>query len=233
MSVAIMQPYFFPYLGYWQLINAVDRFILYDNIKFTKKSWIRRNRILLNGVDSLFTLPVKHDSDSLDIRERVLFDSFDVEREKILKKIKDAYKRAPQYHNVFPIIEECFRYESKNLFQYIHHSIVTVATYLEIETSIIISSNIEMDHSLKNKDRVIANCIALSEDTYINPVGGVELYDKTYFLENGINLHFIKMRSLDYKQFENEFISNLSIIDVLMFNSKEEVKKMLKQYDLI
>lgn len=233
MSVAVMQPYFLPYLGYWQLINAVDQFILYDNIKFTKKSWIRRNRLLINGDESLFTLPIKNDSDSLDIRERILSDSFEIEREKILYKIKHAYKRAPQYHIVFPIIENCFRYENKNLFQFIHYSIETVAQYLDIDTRIHISSSIEMDHSLTNKDRVIATCKALSEDIYINPIGGQSLYNKTFFLERGVKLQFLQTYLLDYKQYEHDFIANLSIIDVMMFNSKEKVKELLNQYDLI
>lgn len=233
MSVAIMQPYFFPYLGYWQLINAVDQFVLYDNIKFTKKSWIRRNRLLINGVESLFTLPIKNDSDSLDIRERILSDSFEIEREKILNKIKHAYKRAPQYHEVFPIIENCFRYENKNLFHFIHYSIETVVKYLDIDTRIHISSSIDMDHSLANKDRVIATCKALSEQIYINSIGGQSLYNKTFFLESGVKLQFLQTHLLDYKQFDHDFIANLSIIDVMMFNSKEKVKELLNQYDLI
>lgn len=233
MSLAIMQPYLFPYLGYWQLIKAVDKFIVYDNIKFTKKSWIRRNRILVNGKDSLFTLPLKNDSDSLDVNERFLSDSFEKEKEKILNKITMAYKKAPEYEKVFPLIEKCLRYENDNLFQFIYHSILTVTEYLEIKTPIIISSSIDMDHSLANKDRIIASCKELSENIYINPIGGLELYDKEDFLCNGIDLKFIKSNAIEYKQFNNEFVGNLSIIDVMMFNSKEKTHEFLDQYDLI
>lgn len=233
LSIAIMQPYFFPYLGYWQLLKKVDHFILYDNIKFTKKSWIRRNRILLNGKDSLLTLPLKNDSDALDIKERILSDSFLIEREKILNKIKIAYQKSPQFETVFPIIEKCLRYDSDNLFLFIHHSIVTISNYLGITTPILISSTIDMDHSLKNKERVIASCKALSESVYINPIGGIELYDKKDFYSNGIDLRFIKTGYFEYKQFENDFIANLSIIDVMMFNTSEGINRLLENYEII
>ena len=158
-----MQPYFVPYIGYWQLLNKVDIFIIYDNIKFTKSSWIRRNRILINGKDSLFTLPIKKDSDSLDIKERVLLDSFESDWEKILDRIKMAYRKAPQYEKVFPMIEKCFRYENDNVF----------------------SSNINMDHSLAHEERVMASCKALSKKVYINPIGGLQFTIKKNSLTTG------------------------------------------------
>ena len=93
MRIAIMQPYLFPYIGYFQLMNAVDEFVIYDNIEFTKKGWINRNRILVNGRDSFITVPLKKDSDYLDVRDRYLADSWPSERVTILYRIKQSYRR--------------------------------------------------------------------------------------------------------------------------------------------
>ncbi len=76
MKLAIMQPYFFPYIGYFQLINTVDEFVVYDNIEFTKKGWINRNRILVNGKDEYITLPIKKDSDFLHVKDRFLAETW-------------------------------------------------------------------------------------------------------------------------------------------------------------
>lgn len=222
-----MQPYFFPYIGYWQLINAVDTFVIYDNIQFTKKGWIRRNRILLNGEDKMISIPVKKDSDYLDINKRYLSETINIDKIKILNQIKMAYSKAPEFPRVFPIIENAVNTNEDNLFDYIFSTIKVILNYLEIDTEIVISSNVDMDHSLKNRDRVTEICKKFEAREYINPIGGVELYNKDDFLSEGINLKFLKSNVMEYKQFDNKFIPNLSIIDVLMFNSKERVKEML------
>lgn len=233
MKIGIMQPYFFPYIGYWQLINAVNKFVIYDNIQFTKNSWIRRNRILVDGKDKLFTLPIKNDSDYLDVRDRYLSEKYEDVRKKLLNQIKMAYKRAPQFEDVFPIIEECINFNNDNLFEYIYHSIIKVKKYLNINTEIIISSTINMNHSLKNKYRVIETCKVLKGDTYINPIGGVELYDREEFLQNGIELKFLQTNKFEYNQYKNIFVPNLSIIDVMMFNSLERIHEILNEFKTV
>ncbi|KKG09284.1 WbqC family protein [Methanosarcina sp. 2.H.A.1B.4] len=234
MKIGIMQPYFLPYIGYWQLLNTVDKFVVYDNIQFTTKSWIRRNRILQNAKDTLFTIPLKSDSDYLDIRERFISDQyFDKDAGKLIRKIKDTYRKAPYFNEAMPIIEKCFIYQEKNLFTFIFNSIQKISEYLGITTEIIVSSQIEMDHSLKSQERVIEIGRNLSATIYINPIGGLELYDSKSFESNGIDLKFIKSKNCEYKQFDNEFVPNLSIIDVMMFNSNDEIKKMLNMYELI
>jgi len=232
MKIGIMQPYFFPYIGYWQLINLVDKFVVYDNIKFTKSSWIRRNQILLNGKNKMISLPIKKDSDYLDVNKRFLSETFKKEKTKIINQLKIAYSKTPQFHAVFPLIESTLNCGIENLFDFIYETIKVVIGYLEIDTEIIISSSIDMNHSLANKDRVIEICKKLNADCYINPIGGLKLYDKEDFKLHGIDLKFIKTDFFEYKQFDNEFIPNLSIIDVMMFNSREEVKKMLDLYTL-
>lgn len=225
MKIGIMQPYFFPYIGYFQLINSVDVFVIYDNIKYTKKGWINRNRILQNGKDAIFSLPLKNGSDSLDICDREL--AADFSRNKLLNRIKAAYHRAPYIEQVFPLIERVVLYGDNNLFRFLHHSIIATCKYLGIDTEIRISSGIDIDHSLKNQDRVIALSEALGATTYVNATGGVELYSKSFFSDKGIELKFIKSKPFEYAQFDNNFVSWLSIIDVMMFNSVAVVNEYL------
>ena len=233
MKLAIMQPYFMPYIGYFQLINSVDKFIIYDNIQYTKKGWINRNRILVNGKDQLITLPIKKDSDYLDVIERELSESWDKDKNKMLNVIKSSYSKSPYFQEVFSLITQCLNNPESNLFRFIYDGIVLVNEYLEIKTQIVVSSTIDADHTLKSQDKVLSLCKSQNADIYINSIGGVELYDKKIFKQNGIELNFIKSNPIQYKQFNNEFIPWLSIIDVLMFNSKEEIKKYLNEYTLI
>jgi len=232
-KIAIMQPYFFPYIGYFQLINSVDEFIIYDNIQYTKKGWINRNRILCNESDKLITLPLKKDSDFKDVFERKLSDTWIDDRNKILNLIKTSYRKAPFFNDVFEIVQKCLLYDNQNLFNFIFNSIKIINEYLEIKTKMILSSSVNIDHSLKSKHKVIAICKEMNATTYINAIGGVDLYDKDEFLENKIFLNFIKSNSLNYKQFDNEFIPWLSIIDVMMFNSKNRVIELVNSYSII
>jgi len=227
-----MQPYFFPYIGYFQLIAAVDQFIVYDNIKYTKKGWINRNRMLQNGKDVMFSLPLKNDSDSLDVCEREL--AADFNREKLLNQFKGAYRRAPYFEQTFPLLEQIVRYEDPNLFRFLHHSIVKTCEHLGITTEIRISSGIAIDHSLKSQDKVLALCEAAGASTYVNTIGGMELYSKETFREKGIELKFIKSKPFEYAQFGAEFVPWLSIIDVMMFNPLDAIRTCITtNYELI
>lgn len=231
MKAAVMQPYFFPYIGYFQLIGSVDLFIVYDNIKYTKKGWINRNRMLQNGKDVMFSLPLKSDSDSLDVRDREL--AADFNRDKLLNQISGAYRRAPHFALTFPLIEQVIRYEERNLFKFIYNSIAKTCDHLGISTKISVSSDIPIDHDLKNQDKVLALCDAVGAKTYVNAIGGMELYSRNEFQARGIELKFIRSRSFEYSQFNNEFIPWLSIIDVLMFNSLDVIRECIESnYEL-
>ena len=232
-KIAIMQPYFFPYIGYFQLINSVDEFVIYDNIQYTKKGWINRNRILVNGSDSLISLPLKKDSDFLNVIDRQLSDSWSKDRVKLLNQIKANYQKAPYFKEVYPLIEKCILNEETNLFDFIYDSLINILDFLDIKTKITISSAINIDHNLKSKDKVIAICKEQFGEIYINAIGGMELYDKNEFLSNNIRLNFIKSSPITYKQYDNQFVSWLSIIDVMMFNHKETISKFLNDYTLI
>lgn len=234
MKVAIMQPYFFPYIGYFQLINAVDIFVIYDEIEYTKKGWINRNRLLKNGSDELFSLPLKKDSDFLMINQRYLSDNWSKDKKKLLNIFNEEYRKAPFFKETFILIEECLNCPNMNLFDFLYESIKRICHYLNIKTKLVVSSTLDFDNNLKSTDKVLNICKTLKAIDYINPIGGVELYDKYFFKKNDIALHFLKTKNVVYRQFENNFIPFLSIIDVLMFNSLEEVKTMIaSEYEIL
>jgi hypothetical protein len=233
MKLAIMQPYFCPYIGYFQLIKSVDKFVLYDNIEYTKKGWISRNRMLLNGSDEYFSIPLKKDSDFLNINQRFLSETANKELNKIVRRIKENYKKAPYFNNVFYLVEQTFLFDEKNLFKYIFNSIQNLCNYLEIRTEIIISSQLNIEDKLRAEERVISICKHLGAKDYINPIGGLSLYDKNVFMQNEMTLYFLQSDLFKYKQFSDKFIPWLSIIDIMMFNSKAEIQKMLTRYKLI
>lgn len=225
MKLGIMQPYFLPYIGYFQLIAAVDEFILYDNIKYTKKGWINRNRLLQHGKDAIFTLPLKSDSDFMYVKQRELSPEFN--RRKLLNQFSNAYMRAPYFETAFPLLERIVQNEDSNLFAYLHDSITELCKFLSINTKITISSDIAIDHTLRGQDKVLTLCAATGASQYINSIGGVELYSKDVFRSLGIELSFIKSYPYLYKQYDNEFVPWLSIIDVLMFNQTDAVRECI------
>jgi hypothetical protein len=232
MKIGIMQPYFLPYIGYFQLIQAVDQFIVYDNIQYTKKGWINRNRFLQNGKDVLLSVPLKKDSDLLDIKDREI--SADFKKDKLLNQIREAYRRAPYFAQTFPLVEQIVQYRDNNLFRFLHHSIVKTCEYLGITTEIRISSGISINHSLKSQEKVLALCKAVGASTYVNAIGGLELYSKETFREKGIDLKFIKSKPFEYAQFSAPFVPWLSIIDVIMFNPLDKAQTCIStNYELI
>lgn len=232
MKIAIMQPYFFPYIGYFQLIGAVDVFIVYDNIQYTKKGWINRNRILRNGIETIFTLPLKNDIDTLDIRERELAATFN--SKKLLAQLAGAYRQAPYFEQTMPLIQDILQHDASNLFQFLHHSLCKICAHIGLTTQIRISSDIVIDHELKNQDKVLALCKAVGAKTYINAIGGQQLYSKETFLREQMHLNFIQSKSFVYDQLDTPFVPWLSIIDVMMFNSLNATRyAIFNNYDLI
>ena len=232
MKLAVMQPYFFPYLGYWQMFNAVDKFVLLDDVNFIMRGYINRNNILINGKANLFTIPLEKPSQNKLINETKL--NFQLkDKENFLKTITLAYKKAPFYNDFFPVLENIVNNSETDLTMFLKYSFEKVKEYLGLTTEILLSSEVEKDHSLRAQDRIIAINKALGASNYINAIGGQELYNREDFDKEGIKLNFIKMLPYKYKQLKNEFIPNLSMIDVLMFNSKEQIKELLNMYELI
>ena len=222
MRLGIMQPYFLPYVGYFQLLNICDQFVVYDDLEYTKKGWISRNRIQSNGEIRLISLNLKRDSDYLPIRDRVLADNFD--RSKLLRSIVEAYRKAPYFDQLNDLLEPVVLFESSNLFSYLENSISQVCQYLQISTKMIRSSEVEIDPLLRGQERVIGICNQLNADQYINPIGGISLYDSEAFLTNGVDLKFISSRLSPYAQGNFDFVPALSIIDQIACCGLEAVK---------
>ena len=232
MRTAIMQPYIFPYIGYFQLINAVDTFVILDDVNFIMRGWINRNNILLNNKTYLFSLPLDKASQNKLINEtKSNFTQKD--KEKFLKTINLAYKKAPYYNDFYPLIEEIIMFNEDDLTLFLENSLKKICNYLGINTRILVSSKIDKDNSLGGQNRIIEICKKTNTKIYINLPGGKDLYNAQDFRNENMNLKFIKMLDIKYKQFTNEFIPNLSFLDALMFNSKQSITNLLSQYTLI
>lgn len=231
MKLGIMQPYFFPYLGYWQLMNAVDQYVIYDDVNYIKGGWINRNRILSNGNAIYYNLPIIGASSNKLINE-IEVNLNEKGINKCLKTIQGCYSKAPYFKEAYPLIEKTMLYSEKNLSKFIKNSFEVVSEYLKIDTKFILSSEINKNNKLKGQDKVIHICELLGADEYYNAFGGQSLYSFDYFSEKNIKLLFIKSNLEKYKQFNSEFISGLSIIDVLMFNSQNECIKKLNDYTI-
>ena len=232
MKAAIMQPYFLPYIGYFQLIASVDLFIVYDNIQYSKKGWVNRNRFLRDGEAALFTLPLKNESDYRDICDRELAATFS--RDKLLNQLASAYRRSPHFAEAFPLIQRIVGFDDNNLFRFVQHSILKTCEHLDIETEIRRSSDIAIDHRKSSQDKVLALCEAVGATTYINAIGGMELYSRERFQSRGINLNFLRTTPVEYPQFGAEFVPWLSIVDLLMFNSATDIQAWVRtSYELV
>jgi hypothetical protein len=232
MKLGIMQPYFFPYIGYWQLINAVEKYIIYDDVNYIKRGWLNRNKILVNGEGKLIILQTRNASQNKLINQTEVIGN-PIYNMNLLKTLETYYKKAPHYKDVFPVIESIITLDEKNLARYLEFLIRRVSEYLSIDTELIVSSTITKNNDLRGQDKVIEICKVFGADEYINAIGGQALYSPEDFVAQGIQLKFLKTGEIRYQQFKNEFVQNLSIIDVMMFNSIEEVKKMLEKYELL
>lgn len=233
MILAVEQPYFLPYIGYWQLLNVVDVFVILDDVNFIKRGFINRNNILINNKPYRFSIPIKEVSQNKMIKDtKLCFNERD--RKSFLSQIKYAYGKAPQFKEVYSMIGDIVNNPDEDLTRFIQYSLRTVAQYIGISTQIVRSSDINKNNTLTGQDRVIEICKKLGGDMYINPTGGRHLYDKNAFNKESIDLVFLDTRheKIIYRQFDNIFVSMLSIIDIMMFNTVEKIQKFLKEYDL-
>lgn len=233
-SIAVMQPYIFPYLGYFQLINAVDEFVFYDDVNFIKQGWINRNRLLLNGEEHIFTIPISKASSFTEIKDLSVHPMLYAKwRKKFLKGIEQSYKKAPHFNPVYQLI--CNVVETpQSISNMAELSVITVMDYLGIKKNVYKSSiSFKDSKDIDRADRLIEICKKTDTSTYINLIGGAELYSNDYFSPKGVTLQFLKPSLKPYKQFTDDFVSGLSIIDVLMFNSKDECINLINTYELV
>lgn len=232
MIVALMQPYFFPYIGYFQLMHAVDCFVFYNDAQFMKGGWINRNRILLHGKPAWWTYPVVRDDYRLPINQRTYCRS-DRQVASLLDQVAGAYRDAPCFGDTFALLSGLLRGGSDNVAEFNRANAQQVAKEsLGIQCEFLASSEIDCDPGLRGQDRVIAICRQLGADVYVNAIGGAGLYDHGTFEDAGIQLRFLRTGAVDYSQFGNEHVPFLSIIDMLMFNAPAHRRALLERYEL-
>ena len=228
MKVAIMQPYLFPYLGYYQLVHAVDVFVLYDDVSFIKQGFINRNSILVNGQARRFTLPVPGASSNTLIKHL----RFSDRTTKLLKTFRQAYARAPHFDRVFPIVERVIGREDRSIVEVCRKGLSEVFEYLGLPLNVLLSSDIGYDRNGTAEEKVIQICKALGSDDYVNSIGGMELYSHASFKAKGCRLSFLEMQDVRYDQGQRSFVPNLSIIDALMWCDASKVEELMNAYVL-
>ncbi|MCU0605867.1 MAG: WbqC family protein [Candidatus Edwardsbacteria bacterium] len=229
-KLAVMQPYFFPYLGYFQLVRAADTFVFYDDVNFIKNGWINRNRILIDGAPHYLTVQLKNASSFSPINRVEFTDN----RGKLLKTIQQAYQKAPFFGQAWPVVEDCLRSDTTLIGELAMRSVTKVSHYLGIDTSFqASSSHAAATKGLEKTGRLVEICRLNGATDYINPIGGRSLYRKEDFAGNGIRLSFIRSKDVRYRQNCPQFVPDLSIIDVIMFNSREAIGRMLNEHELI
>jgi hypothetical protein len=237
MKIAIMQPYFLPYIGYYQLIREVDYFVLTDNYQYSKGGWINRNRIKQNNEVKYLTLPISAGSDYLTISQRSI--SSDFSQNRLLNQIENSYRKSIYFDETFKLLEKIITHKETNLFKFLENSLQELLLNLEISTKILLTSDFSLSSNLTKEEKIIHICKELRADCYINLPGGKKIYKRDVFQQERINLKFIKPNLIPYiqlgskKTHENEFVSNLSIIDVLFYAGVEETKNThLMNYQL-
>jgi hypothetical protein len=229
---AIMQPYFFPYIGYFQLMKAVDVFVFYDDVQYMKGGWINRNRILADGEPAWLTLPVRRASVTLPINQRhYLLDGEEIST--IKQRLRTSYEKAPFYAQTFPLLSELLDFDDSNVAFFNMHLLIALAGELDINCRFVKSSELDKTPHLKGQEKVLDVCRRLGVTQYVNSIGGFDLYDPQAFAEAGMELSFLHARATDYAQAGQAHVPFLSIIDVLMFKSFEGTKPLLREYDAI
>lgn len=231
-KVAIMQPYVFPYIGYFQLIHAADIFVFYDDVNFIKKGWINRNQIILNQQAYKFTIPLVGASQNKLINEiPVLWESkFD---QKLIQQLELGYKTAPYLSDVLGLVQEVFSDKSSNISELAQKSVRLTCQYLGLEKKFYVSSELGVSKDMGRADRLIEITKHFGTEQYINAINGRDLYSKVDFKQMGVDLAFVSPILNKYKQGNLiDFIPSLSILDVLMWNEKSEISEMLKSYEI-
>ena len=232
MKIGIMQPYFFPYIGYFQLLNMVDKYVVFDEGLYAKNKWAYRNRILINGAPGFFRVTLLNASRDQRFNEIKISNDIEGKRSRI-RALECSYKKAPYYSEVMPLLEQFIMADYDNISECNVASNKLVCNYLDIKTEILLSSELNTDKSLKRQHIIFEECRFLGGNEYINAIGGMKLYDFEEFREHGIELAFLKTDDIVYPQYGGIFVPNLSIIDVMMFNSIPEIQNMLNRYTLI
>lgn len=228
MKLAVMQPYLFPYIGYFHLIYAADLFLIYDDVAFIKRGYINRNSVLSGNGITRFTVPVPGASQNKLISDL----NFSTDIAKVLKTIEHSYSKAPFFPAIFPMIREILEYEDRSIAAVCQRSYEVLFFYLGFEKRFLKTSELDYDRTKSAQERLITLCHKFEADCYINAPGGRSLYAKGDFAAQSVDLKFIDSLPVEYRQGNHEFIPNLSVIDALMHCAPEEIVSLLQKYEL-
>lgn len=218
-----------PYIGYFQLMAAVDKYVIFDDVNYIKRGWSARNNILVNGQKHLFNIAVEGGSQNNLYTQVVVTDDFS----KLRKTLEMSYKKAPYYYETMELLDRVFSFDDRRFNYFIRNSFGTINEYLEIKTEMLLSSELSNNKNLKGKDKILDICLLLGASDYYNTIGGQGLYDCKKFASNGIKLVFVNPTLKPYPQISKEFYPGLSIIDVIMMNPKENIKELLNLFSII
>ena len=236
MKVGVMQPYLFPYVGYFQLINHVDRWVVFDDAQFISKGWINRNRILhpeVNKEWQYITVPLKKHSRKSRIMDVEVND--DVRwKEELLGKLTFYKKKAPFYSETRNFIENCLNQSGSALSDWVVSTLNDTCDYLDIPFDCSIFSEMQLNTDGVEHAGQWALEIAdrLGADEYVNPHGGYEIFHEDEFSGRDIKLRFLKSKLTPYIQRRGGFVPGLSIVDVMMWNDKDNIREMLNDYEI-
>lgn len=220
-SLAIMQPYFLPYIGYFRLFTNAERFIFLDNAYYINKGWVNRNRLLINNKSWTFTIPLNNASQNKLINELTIsYKNYDYN--KLLKSIYYNYKKSPQFEMVYPLAERIFKFKDLRLINFIINSFIEIFQYLKLPFKFDLASNI-LEKKCNGEEYIINLCRQVNATVYLNASGGKHLYNENHFLNQGIKIMFLGPETFTYSHPCGNFIQNLSILDVIMFNDKNKI----------
>lgn len=227
-----MQPYFLPYIGYWQLIATVDKFIILDDVNYINRGWINRNRILSNKAPTWLTIPLVGAS-----QNKLIFDleilKDDGWSSKIEKLVSHSYANSPQFDSIFYFFQHLLSDAQGNLSNFLLKSISTICNQLHIKTEIVSASRNFPKDELRGQDRIIDICKRVGAYQYYNPIGGRNLYSKDKFAEQNIDLIFVESVAIEYEQNANSFVPWLSILDILMCSNIEHIRSKVQNIHVI
>lgn len=227
-----MQPYLFPYLGYFQLFDAADVFVVFDDVQYINRGWINRNRILCNGKPLRFTLPVEKDSSTKAINERHFADSFTYTSGKLLGRLNSCYSKAPYRDELLNVTQGILGIRERNVADFLTASLRQLVRHMKVDVELRRSS--ELGKSNRSGSLRIQEIVkAVNGDRYVNPTGGKGLYDHQDFENDGVELRFLQPQIRPYHQGPEVFVPDLSILDPLAFLGLDGVRRKLNEYDLI
>jgi hypothetical protein len=232
MRIAVMQPYLFPYLGYFQLLHSVDTFVLLDDVAFIPKGWINRNQLLVGQKAHLFTIPLAGGSQNRLIKDIVLQPDDRAQR-KLLTTIRQEYQAAPEFKWVFPLVEQVLLSSEKEITLLVLSSLLQVNAYVKLPVPIVRSSELTKDAQATGQARIIAICQSLGAHEYVNMVGGAALYAAAEFARHEIKLRFLQPTLTPYPQKKGPFVPGMSVIDLLMYNEVAKVRELFQQAVLL